>query len=108
MKENKFEEIYEVVKLIPKGRVCSYGIIAEYLGSKGGARLVGWAMNALHNREDVPAHRVVNSKGVLSGKNAFSTPTTMQEKLMQEGLKIENDRVQNFEAHFWNPLIELL
>ncbi|WP_304233720.1 MGMT family protein [Jiulongibacter sediminis] len=108
MKENKFEDIYDVVKLIPKGKVSSYGAIAEYLGSKGGARLVGWAMNALHHRKDVPAHRVVNRKGVLTGKNAFETPSTMQQLLEKEGLTIKEDQIQNFEAHYWEPVKELL
>lgn len=108
MKQNKFEEIYEVVKLIPPGRVSSYGAIAEYLGSKRGARLVGWAMNALHNRPDVPAHRVLNRNGVLSGKNAFPHPGMMQEKLEAENLIIINNKVQDLEQYFWNPNTELL
>ena len=108
MKENKFEDIYELVKLIPEGKVTSYGAIAEYLGSKGGARLVGWAMNALKNREEVPAHRVVNRNGVLTGKNAFETPATMQQRLEKEGLIIIEDQIQNFEAHYWVPVNELL
>jgi methylated-DNA-protein-cysteine methyltransferase related protein len=105
---NKFEDIYAVVKLIPKGRVSSYGAIAEYLGSKGGARLVGWAMNASHGQDDIPAHRVVNRNGVLSGKNFFSSPTEMQEKLEFEGVKIKNDQIENFNQIFWNPNLELL
>lgn len=105
---NKFEDIYAVVKLIPKGRVSSYGAIAEYLGSKGGARLVGWAMNASHGQDDIPAHRVVNRNGVLSGKNFFSSPTEMQEKLELEGVKIKNDQIENFNQVFWNPNLELL
>ncbi len=105
---NKFEDIYAVVKLIPKGCVSSYGAIAEYLGSKGGARLVGWAMNASHGQDDIPAHRVVNRNGVLSGKNFFSSPTEMQEKLELEGVKIKNDQIENFNQVFWNPNLELL
>jgi methylated-DNA-protein-cysteine methyltransferase related protein len=108
LKENKFEDIYDVVKLIPKGRVCSYGIIAEYLGSKRGARLVGWAMNALNNRIDVPAHRVVNRNGFLSGKAAFETPTMMKERLEEEGLVIIDDQIQDFDKILWNPNEELL
>lgn len=108
MKQSKFEEIYEVVKLIPPGRVSSYGAIAEYLGSKRGARLIGWAMNALNNRADVPAHRVVNRNGVLSGKNAFPTASMMQEKLEAEKIKVIDDKIQNFDQIFWNPNTELL
>ncbi|WP_341224333.1 MGMT family protein [uncultured Arcticibacterium sp.] len=108
MKENKFEEIYEVVKLIPPGRVSSYGAIAEYLGSKRGARLVGWAMNALNNRSDIPAHRVLNKTGVLSGKNAFPHPNMMKEKLEAENLVIIDDKVQDLAEYFWDPNIELL
>ncbi|MGR3808879.1 MGMT family protein [Jiulongibacter sp. NS-SX5] len=107
-KENRFDDVYEVVKLIPTGRVTSYGAIAEYLGTKGGARLVGWAMNALHNRIDVPAHRVVNRNGVLTGKNAFATPTIMQERLEAEGLVIKEDQIVNFQQYFWRPIDELL
>ncbi|MFT6205620.1 MAG: methylated-DNA-protein-cysteine methyltransferase-like protein [Spirosomataceae bacterium] len=108
MSENKFEDIYDVVKLIPKGRVSAYGLIAEYLGSKGGARLVGWAMNACHSRADVPAHRVVNASGVLTGKNFFATPTIMQELLEDEGIVIKDDKVQDFKNVVWRPVEELL
>jgi methylated-DNA-protein-cysteine methyltransferase-like protein len=108
MSENKFEDIYDVVKLIPKGRVSAYGLIAEYLGSKGGARLVGWAMNACHGRADVPAHRVVNASGVLTGKNFFATPTIMQELLEDEGIVIKDDKVQDFKNVVWRPVEELL
>jgi methylated-DNA-protein-cysteine methyltransferase-like protein len=108
MSGNKFEDIYEVVKLIPKGRVSTYGSIAEYLGSKSGARLVGWAMNACHGRADVPAHRVVNASGVLTGKNFFATPILMQELLESEGVSIKNDKVQDFENVVWKPVEELL
>ncbi|MFT5884286.1 MAG: methylated-DNA-protein-cysteine methyltransferase-like protein [Arcticibacterium sp.] len=108
MKENRFNDIYEIVKLIPKGRVSSYGLIAEYLGSKRGARLVGWAMNALQNQPDVPAHRVVNRNGLLSGKAAFNPPSVMQTRLESEGILIVDDQVQNFEKHLWNPNLELL
>lgn len=108
MPDNKFEDIYDVVKLIPEGRVSAYGLIAEYLGSKGGARLVGWAMNACHGRADVPAHRVVNASGVLTGKNFFATPTMMQELLEYEGVIIKNDKVQDFKNVVWRPVEELL
>ncbi len=108
MPNNNFEDIYDVVKHIPRGRVSTYGSIAEYLGSKGGARLVGWAMNACHGRVDVPAHRVVNASGVLTGKNFFATPTLMQELLEYEGVGIKNDKVQDFKHILWRPREELL
>jgi methylated-DNA-protein-cysteine methyltransferase-like protein len=106
--QNFFKDVYEVVKLIPKGRATSYGAIAEYLGSKSGARMVGWAMNASHILPDVPAHRVVNRVGLLSGKHYFRTPTEMQELLENEGIKIINDQIQDFEKVFWNPKDELM
>lgn len=105
--DNTFDSIYQVVRLIPIGRVTSYGAIAEYIGSKSGARLVGWAMNACHNMPDVPAHRVVNRNGFLSGKNHFGG-NVMQELLEAEGVKVENDKIIDFNKHFWNPSIELL
>ncbi|GAB3512581.1 MGMT family protein [Emticicia fontis] len=105
--ENLFDDIYQVVRLIPVGRVTSYGAIAQYLGSKAGARMVGWAMNACHNMPDVPAHRVVNRNGVLSGKHHFGE-NVMQERLETEGVKVENDKVVDFDKRFWNPLTELL
>ena len=105
--KNAYDDIYEVVKLIPKGRVTSYGAIAEYLGSKGGARLVGWAMNASHGSPDVPAHRVVNHAGILTGK-AFFGGNIMQELLENEGLTIENDKIKNFKTVYWIPKEELL
>ena len=102
-----FEAIYQVVALIPEGRVTSYGAIAGYLGSKGGARLVGWAMNASHTQANIPAHRVVNRIGVLTGKNFFGG-NRMQELLEAEGLTIKDDQILNFHFHFWDPSIELL
>ncbi len=102
-----FEAIYQVVALIPEGRVTSYGAIAGYLGSKGGARLVGWAMNASHTQANIPAHRVVNRTGVLTGKNFFGG-NRMQELLEAEGLTIKDDQILNFHFHFWDPSIELL
>ena len=102
-----FDAIYQVVSLIPSGRVTSYGAIASYLGSKGGARLVGWAMNASHGQASIPAHRVVNRNGVLTGKNFFGG-NRMQELLEAEGLTIQNDQIQNFHSHFWDPSIDLL
>lgn len=102
-----FDDVHEVVKLIPKGRVTSYGAIANYLGTKMSARMVGWAMNAAHSHKKVPAHRVVNAAGLLTGKFHFETLTTMQEKLEKEGVKIVKDKVQDFEKRFWNPSKEL-
>ncbi len=106
--DNFFEDVFEVVKLIPKGRVSSYGAIAEYLGIKSGARMVGWAMNSCHARPDVPAHRVVNSKGLLTGKHHFPTPNEMQNRLEKEGVKVKNDKVADFEKLLWLPRKELL
>lgn len=106
-KPNYFDLVYQVVREIPSGRVCSYGTIANYLGLKSGARMVGYAMNAAHTLEDVPAHRVVNRQGLLTGKNHFQTPTRMQELLESEGVKVENDQVQNFDTLFWDPEVEL-
>jgi methylated-DNA-protein-cysteine methyltransferase related protein len=107
MERNKFDDIYEVVKLVPFGRVTSYGAIAEYLGLKSGARFVGWAMNACHTYPDVPAHRVVNSQGLLTGKAHFGG-NRMQELLEAEGIEVNNDKVKNFSTLLWRPLAELL
>lgn len=104
-----FEKVYEVVRLIPHGRVTSYGAIAAYLGSRGSARMVGWAMNASHSAEEnVPAHRVVNRKGLLTGKHHFGTPTIMQQLLESEGIRVIEDQIQDFEKFFWDPTKELL
>lgn len=104
-----FEKVYDVVRLIPYGRVTSYGAIAAYLGTKGSARMVGWAMNASHSaKENVPAHRVVNRKGLLTGKHHFGTPTIMQQLLESEGIVVIDDQVQDFEKIFWDPTIELI
>ncbi|MES2517464.1 MAG: MGMT family protein [Bacteroidota bacterium] len=105
--KNSFEDIYQVVRLIPEGRVTSYGAIAEYLGSKGGARFVGWAMNACHGDTSIPAHRVVNRAGILTGK-AFFGGNRMQELLENEGVFVENDKIKNFKSHYWIPKEELL
>jgi methylated-DNA-protein-cysteine methyltransferase-like protein len=102
-----FEDVYQVVMLIPKGRVTSYGAIGAYLGLKSSARMVGWAMNNAHARPEVPAHRVVNRNGVLTGKNHFSTQTIMQELLEQEGIKVEKDQIVGFKDVFWDPVKEL-
>lgn len=99
--------VYEVVKMIPKGKVTTYGAIAEFLGSKGGARMVGYILNGCPKNQDIPAHRVVNRKGLLTGKHHFPTPTFMQEALEKEGLVVINHQIQDFEKHFWNPNIEL-
>jgi methylated-DNA-protein-cysteine methyltransferase-like protein len=105
---NFFEDVYEVVKLVPKGRVTTYGAIASYLGAKSSARMVGWAMNASHFDKKVPAHRVVNSKGLLTGKHHFTPPSSMQTKLEKEGVKVKRDQVVNFAERLWNPGKELL
>lgn len=106
-KSSFFQDVYEVARLIPAGRVTSYGAIANYLGLKRSARMVGWAMNSAIKVENVPAHRVVNRAGLLSGKNHFQTPTYMQEMLEKEGIEIEGDCVKNFEKVFWDPTKEL-
>lgn len=103
-----FGRVYRVARLIPYGRVTSYGAIARYLGSGRSARMVGWAMNASHTSgEFVPAHRVVNRNGLLTGKHHFGTPGLMQQLLENEGLIIENDRIINFRERFWDPSKEL-
>ena len=107
-KYNFFQNVYEVAKLIPKGRVTSYGAIGAYLGAKSSARMVGWAMNGAGTDPKVPAHRVVNHKGLLTGKHHFSHPHLMQELLEKEGIKVENDRVMDFDKLFWDPMKELL
>ncbi|HXA02985.1 MAG TPA: MGMT family protein [Cytophagaceae bacterium] len=106
--ENFFGQVYEVVKLIPKGRVTSYGAIAKYLGIKSSARMVGWAMNAAHSIKNVPAHRVLNRNGLLTGRHHFGTPKTMQKLLEKEGIKVKKDQVVDFEKVFWDPTVELL
>jgi methylated-DNA-protein-cysteine methyltransferase-like protein len=107
-KPNFFEDVYEVVKLIPRGRVTSYGAIARYLGTAMSARMVGWAMNAVHNDAAVPAHRVVNSQGLLTGKHHFKPPSSMQKSLEKEGVKVVMDKVVDFEKKMWDPCKELL
>ncbi len=103
-----FSKVYEVVKLIPPGKVTSYGAIASYLGSAGSARMVGWAMNASHHHaEYIPAHRVVNRNGLLTGKHHFDTPNAMKELLEAEGLMFKGDQIVNFEERFWDPMKEL-
>jgi methylated-DNA-protein-cysteine methyltransferase-like protein len=104
---NFFDDVYEVVKLIPRGRVTSYGAIARYLGTTMSARMVGWAMNGALSAK-VPAHRVVNSAGLLTGKHHFNQPDTMERLLMKEGVKVLNDKIVNFTEIFWDPCKELL
>lgn len=107
-KENFFQNVYEVVKLIPKGRVTSYGAIASYLGSKGSARMVGWALIASQPFTNIPAHRVVNRIGMLTGKQHFEELNAMQARLEEEGVKVKDDQVVEFEKLFWDPSKELL
>ncbi|TLU99058.1 MGMT family protein [Dyadobacter luticola] len=108
-KENSFfNDVYEVVRQIPKGRATSYGAIAKYLGQKRGARMVGWAMGNGYLQQGIPAHRVVNSQGILSARHLFETPTAMQERLKSEGVTVKNDKIQNWKAVFWDPENELL
>ena len=103
-----FESVYEVVRLIPKGRVTSYGAIAKYLGTGGSSRMVGWAMNGAHRvHPPVPAQRVVNRNGLLTGKHHFGSPEMMQKLLENEGIRVENDQVLNFQQVFWDPVKEL-
>ena len=106
-RENFFADVYEVVKLVPKGRVTSYGAIANYLGMRSGARMVGWAMNASHGVRGVPAHRVVNSQGLLTGRHHFETPDTMAKRLRSEGVTIREHQVKDFKKLFWDPSREL-
>lgn len=108
MQESFFNNVYDVVRLIPKGRVTSYGLIAEYLGAKKSSRMVGWAMNLAHSDKTIPAHRVVNRNGVLTGKFHFETPSQMQELLQKEGIKVENDKIIDFKNILWNPSVELV
>lgn len=102
-----FDQVYQVVRLIPPGRVTSYGAIANYLSAKKASRMVGWAMNAAHKISDVPAHRVVNRLGLLTGKMHFETPTRMEELLLLEDIVVVNNKIQNFQEKFWDPMIEL-
>lgn len=103
-----FEDVYDVVRQIPKGRVTSYGAIASYLGTKLSARMVGWAMNAAHvAKPKVPAHRVVNRNGLLSGKAHFTPPSLMENLLKKEKIQVQNDKIIDFEKIFWDPVTEL-
>lgn len=103
MDPNFFQNVYDVVRLVPRGRVTTYGAIAKYLGAARSARMVGWAMNASHTQPDIPAHRVVNRQGMLTGKMMFAYPMQMQELLEAEGVRVVDDRVVEFERLFWEP-----
>jgi methylated-DNA-protein-cysteine methyltransferase-like protein len=107
--ESFFDLVYQIVRQIPAGRVTSYGAIAACLGTKLSARMVGWAMNSAHNPAlNVPAHRVVNRNGMLTGKHHFATPDTMQQLLEQEGVAVKDDTVADFKNRFWDPAQELV
>jgi methylated-DNA-protein-cysteine methyltransferase-like protein len=106
--EDFFQMVYEVVRLIPEGRITNYGAIAKYLGAARSSRMVGWAMNAAHSqKKKVPAHRVVNRNGELTGRHHFETPFQMQELLEKEGVIIVKDKIKNFDDYFWDPMKEL-
>lgn len=105
--ESFFERVYKVAEQIPFGRVTSYGAIAKYLGAAKSARMVGWAMNASHGRPEVPAHRVVNRKGLLTGKHHFEGTNLMQQLLESEGITVVDNQIQNFQSLFWDPVKEL-
>jgi len=102
-----FQKVYEVCKQIPEGRVTSYGAIAKYLGAAKSARMVGWAMNSSKNMEDVPAHRVVNRNGMLTGKSHFGGSDAMQQLLQNEGIEVKELQIIDFERYFWDPMQEL-
>jgi methylated-DNA-protein-cysteine methyltransferase-like protein len=104
--DNFFERVYAVARQIPYGKVTSYGAIAKALGTARSARMVGWAMNASHNLEDVPAHRVVNRNGLLTGKLHFDGTNLMQQLLENEGIVVMDNQIVNFEKHFWQPEIQ--
>ena len=105
--DNFFERVYAVTRQIPYGKVTSYGAIAKALGTARSSRMVGWAMNAAHNLEDVPAHRVVNRKGLLTGKHHFDGTNLMQQLLESEGIVVENNQIIDLEKHFWKPEMDL-
>jgi len=104
--ENYHQKVYAITRLIPLGRISTYGAIANYL-ALGSARMVGWALNKSFSQDGIPAHRVVNRKGELSGRNHFPSPTLMEELLLSEGIEIEDYKVIHFQKHFWDPAIEL-
>lgn len=104
-----YQQVFEITRLIPKGRVTSYGAIAKALGSAQSSRMVGWALNGSHKQKGspVPAHRVVNRNGILTGKLHFNPPALMQEQLEKEGIKVIDDKIVDFEKYFWDPMEEL-
>ena len=106
--DNFFEKVYAIARQIPYGKVTSYGAIAKALGTSRSARMVGWAMNACHQLEDVPAHRVVNRKGLLTGKHHFDGTNLMQQLLESEGIKVVDNQIMDFSTHFWEPEIKVL
>lgn len=106
VEDNFFERVYTIARQIPEGKVTSYGAIAKALGTASSARMVGWAMNASHNLEDIPAHRVVNRNGMLSGKHHFDGTNLMQQLLENEGITIVNNIIVDFEKHFWQPKVD--
>lgn len=105
--DNFFERVYEIVRQIPEGKVTSYGAIAKALGAARSARMVGWAMNASHNMDDIPAHRVVNQKGLLTGKHHFDGTNLMQQLLENEGIEVIDNQIVDFDKHFWQPGVYL-
>ena len=107
MEVNFFERVYKIVRQIPEGKVTSYGAIAIALGTARSARMVGWAMNNCHHRVDIPAHRVVNRKGLLTGKHHFDGTNLMQQLLENEGVVVIDNQIQDFEKHFWTPIMDL-
>lgn len=103
-----FENVYEITRQVPYGRVTSYGAIARCLGTEGSSRMVGWALNQCHHQQPpVPAHRVVNRHGLLTGRHHFHPPELMQQLLENEGIRVENNQVVEFKSHFWDPGTEL-
>ena len=107
MEKDFYQQVYAIARLVPFGRVTSYGAIARCIGSGRSSRMVGWAMAASHGQNDVPAHRVVNRNGLLTGKHHFSSPDEMQKRLEAEGIEVKNDKIVNFSALFWNPMHEI-
>tara|TARA_B110000503_G_scaffold137655_1_gene222266 strand:+ start:190 stop:522 length:333 start_codon:yes stop_codon:yes gene_type:complete len=105
--DNFFDKVHKIARLIPFGRVTSYGAIGAYLGAAKSARMVGWAMNKAHNLEDIPAHRVVNKKGLLTGKHHFDGTNLMQQLLENEGVVVMENQIQDLEKVFWDPIKEL-
>ena len=107
MEDNFFERVYKIARQIPEGKVTSYGAIAKALGTARSARMVGWAMNNCHNMEDIPAHRVVNRKGLLTGKHHFDGTNLMQQLLENEGVMVVDNQIVDFDKHFWQPKLEV-